>query len=102
LEGLKISLEPYGDIIDLDIFYEPTNHTYMGNGYAVLNISATTIYPSLLITFLGVDLRKTAFMPSGTICQAIVAIVMKQDIMFGNVPNDVLAVLIGIVVLRVL
>jgi hypothetical protein len=27
-------------------------------------------------------------MPSGTICQAIVAIVMKQDIVFGDVPND--------------
>lgn len=40
LEGLKISLEPYGDIIDLGICYEPTTHTYMGNGYAVLNISA--------------------------------------------------------------
>ncbi len=34
-------MEPYGDITDLGICYEPTTHTDMCNGYAALNISAT-------------------------------------------------------------
>lgn len=39
LEGLKTSLSPYDDIVDVSVCYEPIIKTFMGSGCAVLNIT---------------------------------------------------------------
>lgn len=38
LDGLRKSLSPFGDILDIGIHLEPETKTYMGTGFAVINV----------------------------------------------------------------
>ena len=39
LSGLKDSLSPFGQILDVGLLLEPEHKTFMGNGFAILDIS---------------------------------------------------------------
>ncbi|KAI8384213.1 hypothetical protein BD560DRAFT_322231, partial [Blakeslea trispora] len=42
LSGLKESLSPFGRILDVGLLLEPEHKTFMGNGFAILDVSKKT------------------------------------------------------------